>query len=108
MRAESWFALESPSSSSYLLAIVESRPTVEILVALNERIALLQASMKDKEVSKLLLPLALRYMKYSRFQGNSSSQVLLLPHCIVELLDLRFYNDSSRLDVTLAFSKMEG
>ena len=95
------FVPKLPSPSLYLLPIGETEKN--ILNDLYEKIASLQASTKANKLSMLLPPFVVRSRKYY----NSSPQVLLLSHCVTELLDLRFYNNLSRVDVTLTSSDVD-
>ena len=98
VRMERQFTLEPLSASSYFLPISETAE--DILVNFNEKITSPQANMKAKKLSKLHPALTVRSLKYYSFKGDSSSQVLLLPHCITELLDIRSYDCLSRMDAT--------
>ena len=74
--------MEQQSMSSYLLPI--GKMAKGVLNKLNVRIASLQVGMQDMTISKLIPHVIPRPRKYYHFQGDSSSQVLLLPKSIIE------------------------
>ena len=67
---------------------------------LNEKIASSQASMK------LLPPLIIKLGRY-KFKGDLVPQFLQLPGCITKLSGMRSHDNTSRIDVTFTFFKVQ-
>ena len=97
--------LHSDQCASLILLLVGN--TAEDLKDLDQKILLLQSSLKSKKLSKSLLFPPVRILWYYMCEGVSSLSVPPLQHCITNLTGMETFDLVTRLDVAFPLSEIE-